>query len=262
MEAKVFNKDKESVQLGSVRDFFDGHASDYKKKYGRKDKFYEYFFFERLEKATSSIDFQDKWILDIGAGTGPLYDYLVEKNLNTFRSYEATDISKGMLDQSNIPNENRYPGDFLEIDFKGKYDLIFMLGVSTYLSEQQMEVYVNKVQSLLVPGGSFIVTFTHLNSLDIRIRQLLTPAVRLFAKDDKVISQSFKTKFYSHRKSKALFMQDFKIDTVEGLNHTVFPISRIAPSLSIRIARLISKLRESFFKRFLSSDLLYKVIKK
>lgn len=262
MEAKVFNKDKESVQLGSVRDFFDGHAPDYKKKYGRKDKFYEYFFFERLEKATASIDFKGKRILDIGAGTGPLYDYLIDNDLNTFESYEATDISKGMLDQSNVPEGNRYPGDFLEIDFKGNYDLIFMLGVSTYLSEQQMKIYVDKIKSLLAPNGCFIVTFTHLNSLDIRIRQLLTPIARLFAKDDKVISQSFETKFYSNGKSQKLFSNDFKIERVDGLNHTIFPVSRIAPSLSIRIARLISKLRESFLKRFLSSDLLFKVIKK
>lgn len=262
MEAKVFNKDKESVQLGSVRDFFDGHAPDYKKKYGRKDKFYEYFFFERLEKASDSIDFKGMRILDIGAGTGPLYDYLVDNNLNTFESYEATDISKGMLDQSNVPDENRYPGDFLEIDFKGNYDLIYMLGVSTYLSEQQMEIYVDKIRSLLAPHGCFVVTFTHLNSLDIRIRQLLTPIARLFAKDDKVISQSFKTKFYSDRRSRKFFANNFEIERVDGLNHTIFPISRIAPFVSIRIARLISKLREGILKRFLSSDLLYKVIKK
>lgn len=262
MQAKVFNKDKESEQLGTVREFFDGHAPDYKKKYGRKDKFYEYFFFERLKKSIDSIDFQNKRILDIGAGTGPLYDYLVDTGNNTFSAYHATDISQGMLNQSNIPYNDQYPGDFLNIDFESKYDLIYMLGVSTYLSEDQMAVYIDKIQNLLVEGGIFIVTFTHLNSLDIRIRQILTPIARIFANKDKVISQAFLTKFYGFKRSKELLKKNFEIRGVEGLNHTVFPFSRIAPSLSIKIAKQVAYLQESFFKRFLSSDLLFKVKKR
>lgn len=261
MQKKKSFTDKENEHLGSVRDFFDGHAPNYKKKYDKRDIFYKYFFYERLIKATQGIDFEGKAILDIGAGTGPLYDYLLENGLNNFSRYDATDISKGMLDQSAIPQKNQFEGDFLAIDFGRKYDLIFMLGVSTYLSKQKMVDYLEKVQSLLSNGGIFVITFTHNNSLDIRIRNFLTPLFKAFVKTDKVLAQSFQTKFYSVNEACSLFESPMLVSEIYGLNHTVFPVSRIAPGISTGIARRVSKLQESKLKRLISSDLLMKVIK-
>ena len=65
-------------QQEQVKDFFDGHAPNYKQKYTKQDTYYDYFFYERLAAATQNISFAQKSILDIGTGTGALYDYLCQ----------------------------------------------------------------------------------------------------------------------------------------------------------------------------------------
>lgn len=241
----------------SVRDFFDDHAPEYKSKYERKNRFYEYFFYERLEKATQGIDFSGKRILDIGAGTGPLYDFLASKGIADFESYDATDLSSGMLEKSNIPPENRKVGEFLDLEIEGRYDLIFMLGVSTYLEPVSMKEHVAKISKSLAPDGMFIVTFTNRKSLDIQIRNLLSPIIRLFAGKNRIIAQSFETWFYSRRKAQEILATEFEIINVKGLNHTFFPFSRVLPGISILLAKKLSLLRENGLKFWLSSDLIF-----
>ncbi len=259
MQTNTIKSTKESSEL--VRDFFDDHASAYRAKYQLNDKFYNYFFFERLDKATKGISFSNKHILDIGAGTGPLYDYLLDKGMSDFKNYHATDISSGMLESSMIPKKDRFVGDFTTLDFEHKYDLIFMLGVSTYLTVEQMQNHINKVEELLANGGIFIVTFTNDHSLDIFLRKLLTPIFKIFSGKDKIISQEFSTKYYSRLEIKELLKGNLMLGSTEGLNHTIFPISRIFKSLSIRIARTVATLKEGRAKYFLSSDLLIKAKK-
>ena len=143
--------------------------------------------------------------------------------------------------------------------FDEKYDLIFMLGVSTYLSVEQMKSHIDKVLEILAPGGLFIVTFTHGSSLDIAFRTLLTPAVKLFSGKDKIISQGFQTKYYSKKEISKLIAKPLKVRSIEGLNHTVFPISRSLKGFSIWLAKRIATLKEGNFKHWMSSDLLVKI---
>ncbi|WP_462252246.1 methyltransferase [Ekhidna sp.] len=259
MQTNTIKSTKESSEL--VRDFFDDHAPAYRSKYQLNDKFYNYFFFERLDKATHGLDFTNKSILDIGAGTGPLYDYLQDKNWTDFKSYSATDISSGMLQSSNIPEKDRFVGDFTSMKFDEKFDMVFMLGVSTYLTEMQMKSHIEKVSDLLSDNGIFIVTFTNDHSIDILIRKILTPIFKLFSGKERIISQDFSTRYYSRKEIEKLFKDRLSINSIEGLNHTVFPISRLFKSFSISIAKKISSLRERKFKFLFSSDLLIKVSK-
>ena len=66
-----------------------------------------YFNNQRLKVACSSINnFKNSSVLDLGAGTGFLYDHLKEKGFNT-DLYLGVDISSKMLEKSNIPKESR-----------------------------------------------------------------------------------------------------------------------------------------------------------
>ncbi len=243
-----------------MEEFFDSHAEEYRRKYMGDDQFYNYFFFERMEAATVGMSFDGKRILDIGSGTGGLYDYLVESGAS-FSEYVAQEISKGMLSQSNVPESNKICGDFLDLKFSEKYDYVFMLGVTTYLDEVICKQYFQKVLGILKPEGKFIVTFTNKNSLDIGIRNFLKPLISLFAGDNRIISQSFSSSYYSVDDIMKLFDDRFRIEKLVGLNHTFFPVSRMVPGISVRLARVIHKFSETDSKRFLSSDLLVKLIK-
>ncbi|MEQ9231919.1 MAG: class I SAM-dependent methyltransferase [Cyclobacteriaceae bacterium] len=239
-----------------VKDFFDGHAEEYKTKYSRGNKFYEYFFFERLDEATKGIDFKQKAILDVGSGTGPLFDYLHEIGQSDFSKFVATDISEQMLNQSNVPVENRFAGNFAELEFDSKFDLIFMLGVTTYLSPADLKAYFKKVESLLVPGGQFIVTFTNQRSLDIWMRGLLSPLRKLMAGKNRVLAQDFDTWYYTKKEALNHLPQGMTSEQIIGINHTIFPFSRLLSSISISIAKRIYGWKDTGFKLWLSSDFL------
>ena len=235
-----------------VKEFFNSHSADYKQKYNKKNVFYEYFFFERLEEATNQLDLDNKFILDVGAGTGPLYDYLDAKGVN-LENYLATDISNEMMSQGNIPSEQMKNGDLLELDFNASFDFVFMLGVTTYMNEETIRKNFLKIESLLKPGGTLVVTFTNKKSLDILIRGILKPIARLFSKKETILSQKFNTWYYSKNEVVSLVPENLKIKKLANLNHTFFPLSRLLPSLSVKMAKNLHRYQNSF----LSSDLLF-----
>ncbi|MBK7296750.1 MAG: hypothetical protein IPI91_08955 [Flavobacteriales bacterium] len=103
-----------SLQLILTKDstlaskFFDSVSDRYKEKYGKKSAFHHYFFNQRLQKTLQGLDLSDKDVLDIGSGTGDLYDEVISRWPTT--RFFATDISGGMLAQSRVPNDHKFVG--------------------------------------------------------------------------------------------------------------------------------------------------------
>ena len=244
-----------------VSAFYDGHAADYRKKYKSRNPFYDYFFYERLRVATKDIDLGGKRIVDIGAGTGGLYDYLQDEQLSV-ADYLAIDTSAGMLANSNIPRDRQIVGDLEDIDCKGEFDIAFLLGVTTYVSKEKMQRYISCINELLAPGGVLVITFTNSRSLDILFRSIFSPIFKMLPRRGRIISQKFKTYYYSRKEAMLLLEPDFETFDWTGINHTIFPVSRLVPRLSLRWAERVGKMTAGPFKTWMSGDLLIKATKR
>ena len=241
-----------------VRNFFNEHAFEYSKKYSKTNAFYRYFFYERLQKAIANLPLAGSRILDIGAGTGVLYNYLNEELQITNDEYFAIDIAADMLSLSNIPEKQRLVGNFCEMQIDKKFDLIFMLGVTTYMDKQTIINHFAKSKTLLAKNGMLVVTFTNKIALDIQLRGMLNPLLKRFVRKNTIFGQSFKTWYYNKSNISAM-IEDWNLHSLYGLNHTFFPFSRLLPNVSIHFAHVIDRLNEGTFKHYLSSDLLYKL---
>jgi SAM-dependent methyltransferase len=154
-----------------VSQYFDSIADDYDHRYDASARpYHSYLHQQRLQIAAGDIDFAGRRILDIGAGTGSLYDFIVQRVPDP--DYFACDVSGEMLAQSRIPPQRRAVGGITEISPPhAAFDLIFMLGVSTYLSPEAWQAVLTRVTTLLAPDGRFIVSFTNPRSLDWHVPQ-------------------------------------------------------------------------------------------
>jgi 2-polyprenyl-3-methyl-5-hydroxy-6-metoxy-1,4-benzoquinol methylase len=189
-----------------IKKFFDHLAPTYAHKYSSEQPYLQYFFTTRLELATAQLPLANKTILDIGAGTGALYDFLKKQDL--VFSYYACDISEKMLQASAIPEEHRFVGEVDQIEWPVEhFDYIFALGLTSYLDDEQMERLLRFCAQHLSPEGRVIVSFTNRSAVEVRIRYLLQPFVRkLFRGKKRVFSQPFKTRAYSLGAAKEAFV--------------------------------------------------------
>ena len=88
--------------------FFDSVSGTYRDKYEHQSPFHRYYFNERMDKATRGLDLTNADVLDVGSGTGNLYDHLITR-FPRIRFF-ATDVSAGMLAQSRVPQERKHVG--------------------------------------------------------------------------------------------------------------------------------------------------------
>jgi ubiquinone/menaquinone biosynthesis C-methylase UbiE len=243
-------------QTEKVRDFFDVVSEEYREKYEKRRIFHNYFFNQRLEQATGGLDFGGKTVLDIGAGTGNLYDYILAKNASV--DFYACDISAKMLEQSNIPAEKRFVGKCYEIDFPvKKFDYIFMLGVTTYLAADEMKKTAEFVYRHLADDGLAIITFTNRQGFDTMSRTLSKNIIKLFKLKNKVISQSFRIYTYAPNQVESLHDGKLRMKEVRFINQTIFPFCYVFPKLSVNLAqKLGSKIKNKPVASRLSSDFI------
>ena len=241
-------------QEAEVSEFFNEISDGYKSKYSGKDAFLGYFFNERLNEATRGFEFEGKRVLDIGAGTGDLYDALSPSKPD----YYACDIAAGMLESSNIPVDRRFVGVCHEVEFPvNEFDIVYMLGVTTYLPDEELEKTIDFVSKVLRARGEFVVTFTNRTSLDWFFRKLTKTVLKRIGNKSNVLGQSFQ--IYPLSNSEALAKTATHFDHVETrwLNHTVFPFYHLSKGLAAKLAESIHpRMNSGFLASSLSSDFM------
>ena len=249
----------EKRQQEEVKDFFNRISDNYSDKYSEKNPFHYWYFNERLNAATEDgdIDFNHKNILDIGTGTGALYDFLIAKGNNQMNFF-GCDIAEKMMEESHIPKENRFVGNCYEIDFGGKkFDYVFVLGVTTYLHPDEQDKVLKFISDNLHPDGTALISFTNKRSLNYILYTMSKPFTKLFKKGGRVASQSFRTYNYNQKEIRLLVKGQFKLDNLIYINQTFFPLSHLLPNFSIRLAKFIQRhVKKSRLFNFFSAEFI------
>jgi SAM-dependent methyltransferase len=228
------------MQRDQVRAFFDRLAPSYRQRYDGSRLFLKYLHEERVEKALEGFDLQGKTILDIGAGAGILYERLLE--MGAAGGYYGCDISAPMLAQSCIPEDRRRVGAPEDCDFPvEKFDLIFVLGVTTYLSPEEFTAMLEFIAKRLRLGGTAILSFSHSASLDFRIRRLFACLAPKAWLKNTVLGQPFPFRGYRAGEVERALPEGLLLSEIRWLNATVFPFSRLAPGLSVVISKALLK---------------------
>ncbi len=231
---------KNNIHPKHVRQYFDRIAENYPKRLNRKNSFHAQFFDERLHKATEGLLFQDKKIWDIGAGTGVLYDYIVQQT-DRF-DYYACDLSAKMLAESQIPPERRHTGPPNWLQFPdSSFDYIFLLGVSSYLSSTALKEWIPLFAQKLRLDGRLVISFTNRNSWDYQLRKQIRPVVRLFVNSRQLIAQPFQTQAYDYLETLELFSSAFQLQKMNWLHNNIPLLNRVWPALSAKIARKLNR---------------------
>jgi SAM-dependent methyltransferase len=245
-----------STTRQTVQDFFNALAESYKERYSRKLPFHFYFFTERLEKSLANVELQNASVLDVGAGTGPLYDALSTQNIDF--SYFANDIAEHMLERSQIPVAQRFVGSVTDVDFPNKkFNLVFMLGVSTYLTRNEFEEQLAYFQKQVDEDGLLVISFTNKHSLDGFLRWMWKPVARIFSRKKRVLTSSLKIEKYSAEEvGKLLEDYGFKVEKLDYLNHTVFPFNLLLPRFAVWLSQRLGKIKNPRLLSWMSSDFL------
>ncbi|MBK7409698.1 MAG: methyltransferase domain-containing protein [Saprospirales bacterium] len=238
-------------QRKRVQSFFDQLAPTYRQRYEGTQAFLKYLHEERVEKAVEGLDISGKTVLDIGAGTGILYDYLLGIHGRHTRegyayrgyayrgyayrgyayrgyAYHACDISAAMLAESRIPPDCRWVGLPWECPFPlVSFDAIFLLGVTTYLTEGELQEMLDYFRTHLSPEGVAVLSLSNSESWDFRLRNFVAPLLpkRLLRKT--VLGQAFPFRGYSVEKFRKISPPGLQITGITWLNATVFPFSRL-----------------------------------
>jgi SAM-dependent methyltransferase len=248
-----------------VQVFFDKIADDYSRKFDPQNRFLNQFFDERFDATLDLIGIKiyKKSLLDIGAGTGGFFEFLIQKN--EFPAYYfATDISTKMLAAGSIPIENQFVGSVGDLNFpQKKWDVITLLGVTSYFDENDLEQHFLFFEKNLNADGCVILSFTNRNSFDFWFRKAAKPFLKPFISSKKVIAAPFEIRAFSLQNLEKQMAGRFKIEATIWLNQTVWPFSRLFPKTSKWLAVLLfdkkNAHQKGFFKTWFSSDFLVKI---
>jgi SAM-dependent methyltransferase len=242
-----------SEQTAGVGSYFDEISETYRDRYGAKNPFHEHFFRERLRAATDRLDFENKTVLDVGAGTGPLYDQIAQA---TGLNYYACDISANMLAQSAIPHGRAFVGKASETNFPVElFDYIFLLGVTTYQTPDELNETFRFMARRLAEGGAAVLSFTNRASIDHAVRSALKLAKPLLKRG--VFGQDFATYTYRLSQIEQLARQHgFIILRTIYHNQAVTPFNTLFPRASVSASKMIARFCPSSLLPACSADFL------
>jgi SAM-dependent methyltransferase len=239
-------------QSNRVSSYFDQISSGYSGRYEDRNAFHSYFFRQRLKAATNGFGFDAKRVLDIGAGTGALYDELVRRSPTV--DYFACDISPQMLARSAIPAERAFVGRVSDISFpRDSFDFIYSLGVTTYQEPAELAANWRFIADHLAPNGTGVVSFTNRAAIDHAVRTALRAAKPIIKRG--VFGQSFAT--FAYRPAEVADMAGsvgLRIARVAFLNQTVSPLNTLLPKPSVALARTIERHAPAAVLPLLSAD--------
>jgi len=239
------------MQGALVQQFFDGIAADYPERFLPENRFHHYLFLQRLHAACEGLDLDGARLLDVGAGTGALYDYLMEKGLRP--DYYACDLSAKMLDRSNIPTGRHEAGALSQTSYaRQRFDYVFGLGLTTYLLPAALQELLEQCADMLRPGGCAVLSFTNKYSLDWKLRRTLLPAVRLAKPGRHVWGQAFQVNAWTPEEAASMLPPALSIRRQRWLTPCIPLLSRFCPQIGIPLAnQLASKHLYSDFLLFM-----------
>jgi protein N-terminal methyltransferase len=112
--------------------------------------------FKLLDFLEQSLHIKLDRVADCGAGIGRVTDHLLSKRFNTVDLYERSEKLLQFAQQTFQGNPRI--GDFIntdlkEVDFKHKYDVIWVQMVSGYFDDEELVDFYVKCRDALTPNG-------------------------------------------------------------------------------------------------------------
>ncbi len=241
-------------QKARVALYFDEISADYRSRYAAQNPFHNFFFRQRLKAAIDGFAFDGKSVLDVGAGTGALYDELIHYFPDV--DYFGCDISSQMLAQSDIPADRAFVGRAQEVALpRERFDFIFSLGVTTYQDPADLAETWRFIGDRLAPGGTAIISFTKRGSVDHLLRSMMKLAKPVVKRG--VFGQSFATHAYRENEigdmAKAAGL---RVRRLIYLNQTFSPFNTLLPKPSVAVAKWIEGSLPAAVMPVLSADFL------
>lgn len=236
--------------------FFDQTAAAYRAALDRKRGFRYHFHQERMHAAHRAAALRDAHrVLDVGAGTGALYDFLQEHGPKV--TYFACDPAPNMLAQSSIPEAFRQVGTAEELPQAWEqFDRIFLLGVSTYLSPAQLQRTLSSLRPRLRSGGQIIITFTHAGWWGLPVRNVLTKYFPRAWFPARLLGKSLSTYAHTPESLQAEFGGgEWIFSKPQWLNLSV-PLKRFFPGFAFGVSPWLRAWLPAYLQVRMSSDFL------
>lgn len=178
-----------------VTAFFNQLASDYGRRYTQRYPYLAFHFRERMRWVLDTLAVDQRALLDVGCGTGALYDEIVRRGLTV--DYYGLDPARAMLDAGHIPPERRRACRLEEAALApASVDVIIGLGLTTYQSREELRQWLREAARVLRGGGQLALSFTHAGSLEVRWRRRLKNLWRRRSKSSTVLTAPFPTQAY------------------------------------------------------------------
>lgn len=222
-----------------VKSFFNRTAARYRE---RPRAFRAYYFGQRLELALERI-LPGQRVLDVGCGRGELYERLGHFP-EVQEKYVGLDISTGMLELSQVP------GQKLRLSTLERYtetilfqpaDRLVALGLTTYYQAGDLPVFYAAIAKSLGSKGQAIVSYTHSESYDFRVRRFLHRTLGPFISKERSLGRAFEIYASTPASVAATLPTELRITSIHWLPAAVPLVTHCFPHLSVRLAKGLLK---------------------